>query len=291
MPGIGPTPKQKTSRPGQTRRETGTQSQGSLRDRPVADLSQLVPVFAIGAWRYLARSTPKRHQETDLQMHDAHRKSFGQHLVAMLAVVCVLSILSPAFSAAATREDKAQFSVTPGLLSFQPAPALPTLSSITLNGKAQTTNATMTPFVVVDATGTGSGWNLTVEGQSGTGKSAVFAQYCPKAKCGSDSEGYVSGGQPLPADSLTLNSTGASFLGQLGTTGNAPTLQCATACDVDHGSAVKIASAAKEAGLGTWLATGYSATSLAVATPSTLKVIPNEEVFRVDELWSLTSGP
>jgi hypothetical protein len=200
-------------------------------------------------------------------------------------------MLVPAFSAAAIQEDKAQFSVTPGLLSFQAPPALPTLSSIALNGKAQTTNASMTPFVVVDATGTGSGWNLTVEGQSATGKSAVFAQYCPNPKCGSDSEGYVSGGQTLPADSLTLSSTGASFVGQLGTVGNAPALQCSTACNVDHGSAVKIASAAKEAGLGTWRTTGFVATSLALVTPSTLKVIPNEEVFRVNEVWSLTSGP
>jgi hypothetical protein len=149
----------------------------------------------------------------------------------------------------------------------------------------------MTSFVVVDATGAGSGWNLTVEGQSGSGKSPVFAQYCPKTKCGGDLEGYVSGGQTLPADSLMLNSTGASFQGQLGTTGNAPALPCSTPCNVDHGSAVKSASAAEGAGLGTWLTAGFSATSLALATPSTLKVIPNEEVFRVNEVWSLTSGP
>jgi hypothetical protein len=200
-------------------------------------------------------------------------------------------MLAPALSAAATQEDKTQFSATPGLLTFQTAPALPTLSSITLNGEAQTTNATMMPFVVADATGSGSGWNLTVEGQSGIGKSPVFAQYCPKAKCGSDSEGYVAGGQTLTADSLTLNSTGASFLAQLGTTGTAPTLQCSTACDVDHGSAVKIASAAKEAGLGTWLTTGFSATSLALTTPASLQLLPSEEVYRVNEIWSLTSGP
>jgi WxL domain surface cell wall-binding len=226
-----------------------------------------------------------------IQMHHARRETFGQRLVETLAVVCALSMLAPAFSTAAVQEDEAQFSVTPGLLSFQAPPGLPTFSSIALNGKAQTTTAAMTPFVVVDATGTGSGWNLTVEGQSGLGKSAVFAQYCPNAKCGSDSEGYVSGGQTLPADSLTLASAGASFVGQLGTTGNAPTLQCSTACNVDHGSAVKIASAAKEAGLGTWSTTGFLATSLALVTPSTLKVIPNEEVFRVNEVWSLTSGP
>lgn len=54
---------------------------------------------------------------------------------------------------------------------------------------------------------------------------------------------------------------------------------------------MKIASAAKGAGLGTWRATGFLGTSLALLTPSTLKVIPSEEVFRVNEIWSLTSGP
>jgi len=132
---------------------------------------------------------------------------------------------------------------------------------------------------------------VTVEGQTGTGKSAVFAQYCPKAKCGTESEGYVAGGQTLAANSLTLTSTGASFTGQSGTTGTAPTLQCATACNIDHATGVKIASAALSAGMGTWLTGGFSATSLALSTPSTLKVLPNEEVYRVNLLWTLGTGP
>jgi FlaG/FlaF family flagellin (archaellin) len=210
----------------------------------------------------------------------------------VLAVALVgLSSLLPSAATAATQEDKTQFSVAAGSLSFSTVPALPTLGSVTLNGQAQTTNATMTNIGVADATGSGSGWNVTVEGQTGVGKSAVFAAYCPKAKCGAESEGYIGGGASLAANSLTLNSTGASFTAQNGTTGTAPTHQCSSVCNVDHASAVKIISAAKEAGLGTYLTTGFSATSLALATPTTLKVLPSEEVYRVNLLWTLSTGP
>jgi FlaG/FlaF family flagellin (archaellin) len=207
------------------------------------------------------------------------------------AVAVVVASLAPAASLAATQEDKTQFSVIAGSLSFSTVPALPTLSSVTLNGAAQTTNSTMTNFGAADATGSGSGWNIAVEGQAGAGKSAVFAQYCPKAKCGAESEGYIGGGATLAANSLTLNSTAASFAAQGGSTGAAATLQCAVACNVDHASAVKIASAALNAGMGTWLTSGLSATSLALATPSTLKVLPSEQVYRVNLLWTLSTGP
>lgn len=216
----------------------------------------------------------------------AAARSLG--LVALL-LICASSAASPA--SAATSEDNTKFTVSAGSLSFSTLPGMPTLTSVTLNGAAQTTNTTMTNFGVDDATGSGAGWNTTVEGQSGTGKSAVFAQYCPKTKCGSDSEGYVGGGQSLAANSLTLNSTGASFVAQGGTTGTAPTLQCSTACNVDHPTAVKIASAATSAGLGTWLTSGFTSTSLALSTPSTLKLLSNEEVYRINLLWTLSTGP
>lgn len=208
-------------------------------------------------------------------------------LLPMLAAVCTL----PNGALAATAEDHTQFSVVSGSLSFSTAPALPTLGTVTLTGQAQTTNSTMTNFGISDATGSGSGWNVTVEGQSGTGKSAVFAQYCGKASCGSDGEGYVPGGRTLAANSLTLNSTGASFAAQSGTSGTAPALQCAASCNLDSASAVKIASAASGAGMGTWATTGFGGSSLALATPSTLKVLPAEEVYRVNLLWTLGTGP
>jgi hypothetical protein len=43
--------------------------------------------------------------------------------------------------------------------------------------------------------------------------------------------------------------------------------------------------------MGTWLTTGFSATSLSLATPSTLKALSNGEVYRVNLLWTLSIGP
>jgi len=210
---------------------------------------------------------------------------------ASLAALMTLAVALPAHARAATQEDKTQFSVTAGSLAFSSAPALPTLSGVTLNGSAQTTNTSMTNFGVDDATGSGAGWNVTVEGQSGSGKSAVFAAYCGKTKCGTESEGYVTGGASLAANSLTLTSTGATLVGQNGTTGTAPTLQCSAGCPVDHATATKIVSAATSAGMGTWLTSGFGASSLALSTPTTIKALPNEEVYRVNVLWTLSTGP
>jgi hypothetical protein len=224
-------------------------------------------------------------------MTDLRSMTSSRRARVALALGAALCGLGAASASAATQEDKTLFEVKAGTLSFSTAPAMPTLPSVTLNGGSQTTNEKMTNFGVADATGSGSGWDVTVNGQTGSGKSAVFAQYCNAAKCGSENEGYVTGGATLPADSLTLNSTGASFSAQSGSTGTAPTLQCASACSVDSATAVKIASAAVNAGMGTWLTAGFSSTSLALATPSTLKVLPEKEVYRVNLLWTLSTGP
>ena len=54
---------------------------------------------------------------------------------------------------------------------------------------------------------------------------------------------------------------------------------------------VKIAHAETSAGMGTWATTGFTASSLSLATPSTLKVLPEKEVYHVDLLWTLSTGP
>ena len=178
-----------------------------------------------------------------------------------------------------------------GALGFDIAPASPGLPTVTLNGAAQTVNATMNAIAVDDTTA-GSGWNITVAGNGGAGKSAVFKQYCPNATCGSDTgPGYVSGGASLPAGSLTLKTTGASW-STTGGSGSAPAFQCnTTACSLDASSATKIVSTASGAGLGPWNASGFSATSLALSTPSTLRALRENEVYRIDLLWTLSSGP
>lgn len=186
---------------------------------------------------------------------------------------------------------------TSGTLQFATAPQSPSLPTVTLNGAAQTKNAQMNNFAVDDTTGTGSGWNVTVNGQTGTGFSPVFAQYCSSAggcanaSGGTDPQGYVSGGQTLSANSLTLNTTGASW-STTGGSGSSPTFSCASGCHVDSSSATKIASAASGgAGAGPWVTSGFSATSLALTAPTTLHSLPSSETYRVDLVWTLSSGP
>ncbi len=172
---------------------------------------------------------------------------------------------------------------------FSVAPKLPVLTAVKLGGAPQTVDSTMSVFAVIDTRGTKSGWNITAQGQSGTGKSAVFKQYCPKAKCGSEAEGYVTGGHALPANSLKLNSTGGSFKGG---TGSAPALQCSTGCNLDSSTAVKVVSAATGgAGEGTWTVSGLGASSLQLALASTVYALPSEEVYAVNVLWTLSTGP
>ncbi len=176
-----------------------------------------------------------------------------------------------------------------GELKFASTPALPTLPGVTLNAKSQIVSTTMTNISISDTTLSKAGWNVAVQGQSGGVHSAVFAQYCPKAKCGAQSEGYIAGGSKMAANSLTFNSTGASFTGG---GGGAPTFQCASSCNIDSTSAVKIASAATGgAGALTWTSTGLSPTSLKLAVPTTLKALPSEDVYRVNILWTLSTGP
>lgn len=172
-------------------------------------------------------------------------------------------------------------------LSFSTAPALPTLPAVTLNGKQQTVNGQMTNFAVSN-TNSSTGWNLTVAGQSGSGLSAVFAQYCPNATCGTDTgPGYVTGGNTLPANSLTLNTTGATWTS--GTT--KPAFQCNSGCFIDHATATKVVSAPTTVTTGTLTTTGFSATSLSLATSSTLKILKTNEVYRVNVVWTLNTGP
>src|SRR5580692_4795136 len=126
----------------------------------------------------------------------------ASHFLSVLFAAGAIWALGAAPAAAATQNDQTQFSVTAGALSFSTVPALPTLGGVTLNGQAQTTTTQMTNFAVADATGSGSGWDVTVAGLTGTGDSAVFKQYCPTVGgCGANPQGYVSGGTTLPANS------------------------------------------------------------------------------------------
>jgi hypothetical protein len=219
------------------------------------------------------------------------RKPSSALIAALAAIASLIFTLysgAPAFAVS----DTTQFSVTAGTLSLGTAPDAPNLPALTLNGQAQTLTAQMNNFSAIDASGSATGWNVTVQGDSSGGKSAVFKEYCPNATCGSNSgPGYISGGATLAANSLTLDSTGAGFSALSGTTGTAPTHQCNSGCFVDSASAVKVISAAALAGMGTFQTTGYGASSLSLSAPTTIRALQTNEVYRVDLVWSLNSGP
>ncbi len=180
-----------------------------------------------------------------------------------------------------------------GTLQFDVAPSLPALPAVTLNGRAQTVEATMNNFAVDDTSGE-SGWNVTVSGNTAGGKSAVFKQYCENGagKCGSsEPHSYVSGGHELPAGSLQLSTSGASWSTN-GGAGTAPAFQCSSsACPLDSSTQTKIVSAAEKGGLGPWSTSGFGTGSLSLAAPSTLYGLPEHEIYHVDLLWTLSSGP
>lgn len=174
-------------------------------------------------------------------------------------------------------------------VAYATAPNIPTLSGVTLNGQTQTTFSlwSMTNAIGITSSGTNTGWNLTVNGNAAGGKSAVFKQYCPNATCGSDSgPGYVGGGFTLPADSLTLNTSGASWT----SAAPRPAYQCSvSACNVDHGTATKVVSASTSVALGTWTSSGSS--TLTLNTPASLRKLQTNEVYRLDLVWTLSTGP
>jgi hypothetical protein len=210
--------------------------------------------------------------------------------VLAAAVAAAALLASAPLVIAAT--DTTQFAVTAGTLTFTAAPDVPNLPNLTLNGSAQTLNAQMANFAMSDATGSGLGWNVSVIGDVAGGKSPVFKQYCPNATCGTDTgPGYVASGATLSPNSLTLNSTGAAFTATGGTTGTPPTHQCPAGCNLDSAGTSKIVSAAVGAGMGSYQADTYSATSIAANTPSTTKALQINEFYRVDLVWSLNSGP
>jgi hypothetical protein len=177
-----------------------------------------------------------------------------------------------------------------GLVAFVTAPQLPALPGVTLNGQSQTLTARMNNFSVSAGALDLAGWNVTVNGDASAGHSAVFKLYCPgPSACGSDPVGYVGGGATLPANSMTLNSTGASWSG----IGLAPPVYlCNLGCNVDSASAVKIADATNLSVAATWSTANWSATSVALTVPTTVRTPAQPgELYNVDLVWTLNSGP
>lgn len=117
----------------------------------------------------------------------------------------------------------------------------PGLFSATLTGANQTANTTLAPYTVDDATGSGAGWNVTFQATEFT------------CVVGTDA-GCKAGFTTLPLSSLSIAApTAACASGQ--TCNGSPTVPISAATAVDVASAVKVLSAAANAGMGTYTVT------------------------------------
>jgi hypothetical protein len=224
-----------------------------------------------------------------------------QRAIALaLAGATLVSLFLLLAAKAEANVDKTYFTVTAGALEFTTAPALPaSLTGVTLNGEAQNTHTNMTNFKVKDARGTGVGWHVSVSSAKtvGTTVSEKFKQYCESGSACTSSlaHAYASvSPKELEANSLTLNSTGATFTPS---DANVPTytVECNAGCTIDtpEGSPHKVVSALANKGMGTYQ-TAFENTEphgLMLATPMNLATLNANEVYRVDVVWTLATLP
>ena len=187
-------------------------------------------------------------------------------LSRMATIVAATAALVVAIAPMAKAADPTDVTVTGGTLGITTPPTVANFGAITLNGTAQTTTAAMDAFEVNDARGTGEGWNVTVQ-------ATRFAEH--------DGTAYVASGRQLPASSLTMP---APSVAADGTTSPDPTVTGGP-YTVDSGTAVKIASAAVDQGMGKYDFTQGGNLSLSVPANAYAKT------YRSDVTVSTVTGP
>src|SRR5215210_9222951 len=72
-------------------------------------------------------------------------------------------VLGGAIVPAALAADATDVTVGAGNLEITAAPTVADFPNVTLNGSAQTVNATLDAFQINDSRGSGAGWNVTVQ--------------------------------------------------------------------------------------------------------------------------------
>lgn len=185
-----------------------------------------------------------------------------------IVTVAALAVMVTAMALPAAASDVA---VSGGSLAFTASPAAADFSAVTLDGAAKTTTAAVDAFEVNDARGTGAGWNVTVQ-------ATQMKEWDSTLNSGAG--GYVASGKTLPASSLALS---APTVAADGTSSAAPSITSGP-YTIDAGSAVKVASAAADAGMGKF---DFSASTLTLSVPASSYA----KTYRSDVTVSLNTGP
>ncbi len=197
------------------------------------------------------------------------RTSLRRLAVSTLAAGALLaSVQTPAFAADAT-----DVTVSGGSLGITVDPTVGDFSAVTLDGTAKTATASFANFEVNDARGSGAGWNVTVQ-------ATQFAEWDSTLNSGAG--GYVTSGKTLAQNSLSL---AAPTVAADGTTSAVPSIT-AGPYNIDAASAVKIASAAADAGMGKYDFT-QAGTPLTLSIPTSAYA----KTYRSTVTVSTVTGP
>ena len=187
-------------------------------------------------------------------------RSTKTRLAASMVVLGALVAVSSS-AVAATSTDAV---VTAGTLAAT-TPTTANFTGIALNGTAQTTTAAVGTFSVNDATGTGAGWKVTAQGTQ-------FAAHNGTA--------YVTGGKTLAVGSLKLSVPTVTANG----TTSAPPTVAAGPYTIDSTTAVSIASAALNTGMGKY---DFGATTMTLSVPASAYAA----TYRSDVTITVASTP
>ncbi len=181
-----------------------------------------------------------------------------------LATTAAVTAVLVGIAGSATAVDDANVTVTGGSLAGTAATA-DDFTAVALDGTAQTTTGVLSAFSVTDATGTGAGWNVSIQGTQ-------FKEH--------DGLAYVASGKMLDTDSLSLS---APTVSAIGTTSTAPVITAGPYV-IDGVTAVKIASAATDTGMGTY---DFSSSTMTVSIPASAYA----KTYRSDVTVSVVSAP
>lgn len=203
-------------------------------------------------------------------------------LFVVLAMVVSALSASPALAV----NDSTLVETTAGTLSFNYADEIAALTGVTLDGTSRTDLAagSLTTFDVIDARGSGAGWNVSLAGRAAsTTVNPALKLYCTAATVGDcvgqtantyhTGVGIADDGLAFPVTGLTLDSdvgSAASWNVLNGTSGgtNLPTHSCNAVCQVGGDTTSrKIASAALDAGMGSFSVV-YQANQLLLDVPT-----------------------
>ena len=218
---------------------------------------------------------------------------------ATLATLLVASVglAIPASSMAATTGTSySQLSLTSGQLTLVTPPIVSSASD-TITGAPQTAFSNLEDYVIDDATGSGNGWNLAVQGASETNDTGgLLGQLSAVGTAGSGlgsntGSAYVNPAPPpsgangfqFPVGSVVYDSSNDN---PATGTGARPTLECNAGCDLDGTTSTIIDEAALNAGLGTWTSNDASS-DVTWYIPSNAPAA----TYQLVDNWSLTTGP